>query len=66
MMSKKWITNYLYVYEQRGGDEAELGKGFHFHCILEKPKSKAYSHMITELSNSANAVCDSSNFHFLI
>ena len=64
MMSKKWITNYLYVYEQRGETEAELGKGFHFHCILEKPKTKAYSHMIAELSNSANSVCDTSNFHF--
>jgi len=64
MMSKKWITNYLYVYEQRGETEAELGKGFHFHCILEKPKNKPYSHMIRELSNSANTVCDSSNFHF--
>jgi hypothetical protein len=64
MMSKKWITNYLYVYEQRGEDEAELGKGFHFHCILEKPKSKPYSHMITELSNSANAVCNSSRISF--
>jgi len=64
MMSKKWITNYLYVYEQRGETEAELGKGFHFHCILEKPKTKAYAHMIRELSNSANSVCDTSNFHF--
>lgn len=64
MMSKKWITNYLYVYEQRGETIAELGKGFHFHCILEKPKTKKYSEMIRELSNSANAVCDSSNFHF--
>lgn len=64
MMGKKWITNYLYVYEQRGENLAELGKGFHFHCILEKPKTKAYSHMIAELSNSANSVCDTSNFHF--
>jgi hypothetical protein len=45
-MSKKWITNYLYVYEQRGEDEAELGKGFHFHCISEKPKSHRVKHMI--------------------
>ena len=64
MMSKKWITNYLYVYEQRGESLTDLGKGFHFHCILEKPKTKAYAHMIRELSNSANSVCDTSNFHF--
>lgn len=64
MMSKKWITDYLYVYEQRGENEAETGKGFHFHLILKKPKTKKYSEMIRELSNSANSVCDTSNFHF--
>lgn len=64
LMSKKWISNYLYVYEQRGETPVELGKGFHFHCILEKPKTKCYNHIIRELANSANAVCDTSNFHF--
>jgi len=63
MMSKKWITNYLYVYEQRGETEDEMGKGFHYHGILEKP-TKPYSHMIRELSNSMNSICDTSNFHF--
>jgi len=61
MMSKKWITNYLYVYEQRGENLAELGKGFHFHLILEKPKNKAYTHILRELANSVDAVTDSSN-----
>jgi len=64
LMSKKWIQNYLYVYEQRGETEADLGKGFHFHAIIEKPKTKKYSEMIRELSNSANSLCDTSNFHF--
>jgi hypothetical protein len=27
-MSKKWLTNYLHVYEQRGENKAELGNGF--------------------------------------
>lgn len=64
MMSKKWITNYLFVYEQRGENLSELGKGFHFHLILEKPKTKKYCEMLRELSNSANTVCDTSNYHF--
>ena len=64
LMSKKWITNYLYVYEQRGENLSELGKGFHFHLILEKPKTKAYTHIVREIANSANSVCDSSNFNF--
>lgn len=64
MMSKNWITNYLYVIEQRGETLDELGKGFHFHGIIEKPSNKAYQHMVRELSSSANRVCDTSNFHF--
>jgi len=64
MMSKNWITNYLYVIEQRGETLDELGKGFHFHAIIEKPTNKAYQHMVRELSSSANRVCDTSNFHF--
>lgn len=64
LMSKKWMGSYLYVYEQRGETLEEVGKGFHFHAIIEKPKTKKYSEMIRELSNSANSVCDTSNFHF--
>lgn len=63
IISKKWVTNYLYVIEQRGENIAEIGKGFHLHIILEKPK-KPFSHIIRELGNTANRVCDTSNFHF--
>jgi hypothetical protein len=66
MMSKKWITNYLYVFEQRGEDEGEAGKGYHFHAIIEKPHNKGYTHIFREISNSVNAVCDSSNFNFFV
>jgi len=64
MMSKNWITNYLYVFEQRGEDVSEAGRGYHFHAILEKPHNKSYTHIFREISNSVNAVCDSSNFNF--
>ena len=64
LMSKPWITNYLYVYEQRGETEADIGKGFHFHAIIEKPTNKSYAHMMRELASSANKLCDTSNFHF--
>lgn len=66
MMSKKWITNYLYVYEQRGEDEGEAGRGYHFHAIIEKPHNKSYTHIFREISNSVNAVCDSSNFNYFV
>jgi len=59
MMSKPWIEEYLYCYEQRGETEAECGKGFHFHAIIRKPSNKSYAHIINEMSSSANKVCDS-------
>ncbi len=56
---------YHDVYDQRGENIEELRKGFHFHLILDKPKAKStYTHMIRELANSANRVCDTSYFHF--
>lgn len=64
MMSKTWIENYLYVYEQRGEDEGECGKGFHFHAIIKKPNNKVPSHIQRELASSANKVCDTSCIHF--
>lgn len=64
MMTKPWIENYLYVYEQRGETEGECGKGFHFHAIIKKPTNKSYAHILRELSSSANKVCDSSVCNF--
>ncbi len=60
MMTKPWIENYLYVFEQRGEEEGECGKGFHFHAIIKKPTNKSYAHILRELSSTANKVCDSS------
>lgn len=64
MMSKAWIKNYLYVYEQRGENEGEAGKGYHLHAIIEKPHDKGYKHIFREITNSVNAVCDASSFNF--
>lgn len=64
MMSKTWMTNYLYCYEQRGETPEECGKGYHFHAIIEKPANKAYSHIIRELATSANKLCDTSDYHY--
>jgi len=64
MMGKPWITNYLYVFEQRGEDFLSCGNGFHYHAIIEKPLNKSYAHMVRELSSTANKVCDTSNYHY--
>lgn len=64
MVTKKWLTSYVYVLEQRGMTEEELGKGFHLHAIIKKPDDKKPSHCIRELSNTFKKACDVSNFHF--
>lgn len=64
LMSKPWITEYLYVFEQRGEDLGECGKGYHFHAIIKKPPTKSPAHIMKELASSANKVCDTSNYHF--
>lgn len=64
MMSKTWMTNYLYCYEQRGETPEECGKGYHFHAIIEKPTTKAYSHIVREMATSASKLCDTSEYHF--
>jgi len=64
LMSKPWITEYLYVFEQRGEDLGECGKGYHFHAIIKKPPTKSYVHILKELASTANKVCDTSNYHF--
>lgn len=64
MITKVWITGYVYVYEQRGITEEEAGKGFHLHAIIKKPEDKKPSHCIRELSNTFKKCCDTSNYHF--
>jgi len=62
-MSKKWVKDYLFVFEQRGENETEMGKGFHTHIILEKLPEKQYCQCIKELARTLAPVCDTSNYH---
>jgi len=64
MMSKVWLEEYLYCYEQRGETEGECGKGFHFHAIIKKPTNKIHSHIQREFETSANKLCDSKCIKF--
>lgn len=64
MVSKVWVDEYVYVYEQRGITEEEAGKGFHLHAIIKKPENKKPSHCIRELGSTFKKCCDVSNYHF--
>lgn len=58
---KKWITYYIFVIEQRGETENELGKGFHTHIIFNK--GIKHCKIVKEMSNTFKNMCDVSNFH---
>ena len=61
---KTWLDQYVYVFEQRGTTEVELGKGFHLHAIIGIPLDKKPSSCIRELGNTFKKCCDISNYHF--
>ena len=55
-MSKKWITEYEWVIEQRGECEAEVGKGYHTHIIFNK--GIKHSKVVLEMTNSFKHIVD--------
>lgn len=60
-LSKVWITYYIFVIEQRGESEAELGKGFHTHIIFNK--GIKHCKVVQEMANTFKKMCDTSNYH---
>lgn len=59
---KSWIKSFLYVIEQRGETEEELGKGFHLHAIVDKGDYRL-SHAIREFASTYGKYCDVNNPH---
>lgn len=60
-ISKVWIEDYIYVYEQRGTTEEESGKGFHAHILLWKPDNKKSHEVIRETKNTFKNICSIDN-----
>lgn len=64
MVTKKWIEEYYYVYEQRGEDTVDkpIGHGYHVHCLIKRNDSKTRgSEIEREIQNTASKVCDAKN-----
>lgn len=55
-LSKKWITYYEYVIEQRGETLEELGKGFHTHIIFNN--GIKHCKVVSEMTNSFKKILD--------
>lgn len=62
VITKPWINKYLYVLEQRGENDDEIGKGFHFHCLIDKGDFR-WSHARREFVSTFRKVCDTQNYH---
>nr|QNG40987.1 hypothetical protein [Pygoscelis antarcticus]QNG40989.1 hypothetical protein [Pygoscelis antarcticus]QNG40991.1 hypothetical protein [Pygoscelis antarcticus]QNG40994.1 hypothetical protein [Pygoscelis antarcticus]QNG40996.1 hypothetical protein [Pygoscelis antarcticus] len=64
-MTKNWIDSYLYVIEQRGENETDIGKGVHTHILLKLTKHKKQSEITREIKNTWKKVLDVDNYHIL-
>lgn len=64
-LSKNWIDGYVYVLEQRGENEEELGKGFHSHMLIKLTHHKKQSEINREIKNTWKKILDIDNYHIL-
>lgn len=62
VVTKPWIKRYLCVFEQRGDNDDEVGKGFHFHLLLDKGDYR-WSHARREFVSTFNKVCDTQSYN---
>ncbi|AXH77215.1 MAG: putative replication initiation protein [Cressdnaviricota sp.] len=63
VISKKWITQYIYVIEQRSIEDEDI-KGVHIHLLLKRNDKKPAA-LKTEIKNTCVRICDVSNPHIL-
>lgn len=51
IMKKKWVEDLVYVIEQRGDNEDEIGKGYHCHMLINR-NGKSFSKLNREILNT--------------
>lgn len=61
VVKKKWILDYLYVIEQRGTTEEDMGKGHHYHMLIWRQEGKKPSEIVREIRNTCKSVCSVDN-----
>lgn len=62
VVTKPWINKYMYVLEQRGDNDDDIGRGFHLHLLIDKGDYR-FSHARREFVSSFRKVCDIQNYH---
>lgn len=56
LVSRAFVKDYLYVYEQRGTTLKEAGKGFHTHILLERKMGYKPSKIISLCKNTCKSL----------
>lgn len=64
LFSKVWMKDYVFVIEQTGMNEDELGKGYHLHAIIKRDDKKP-SQFMREVKNTLKDIGDIDNAGFL-
>lgn len=57
IVKKKWMTNYIYVYEQRGEDLENIGVKPHLHMLLQR-NGKKFSEVKREILSVIDKIVD--------
>ena len=55
ILNKKWLDNYIQVYEQRGETPDDSGKHYHAHILLRR-SGKKFSEIRREISNTVKNI----------
>lgn len=61
IVKKKWVVDYMYVVEQRGIVESEMGKGHHYHLLIWREDGKKPSEIVREIRNTCKTICSVDN-----
>ena len=65
LVNRKMFLKYLYVLEQRGSTETEVGKGFHAHILAKRCLSYKPSWVEKNIKNTCKGLCDVNNAKLL-
>ena len=58
---KKWITDYILVFEQKGETVETIGDGFHVHFVCNLPANKKHSKARDEFFSTFKNMCNKKN-----
>ena len=61
---KKWITRYIYVFEQKSNNKEKIGDGFHIHALTDIPDNKPNHEIYREFRNTFKHVCGPKGLYF--